>query len=143
MLRQLLDEWEVHHFDYHMSSNNAAVLWLVARVNQWKDVNLGGVTSSGSRIGIDPFSHDYRPHAHDALHWYETGVDPRRLPVGWRPGPGDIRVVWKNLKDPSKSGIIVPGPAWKDPGTGFRMYEQRDMLTAFAQDCACRVRRLP
>ena len=81
---------------------------MIRQVNAWHSVNIGRL---GARIGdfegVGSSALDWDQITSDALAWRRTGRDPGELPQGYRPCPGDLRIVWRNLDDPEKSWIDV------------------------------------
>lgn len=85
---------------------------IVKRINLWNGTNIG-------RLGANIFNQgnpaqqllDWSAIAADTVEWHKTGIDPGVLPEGYTPGNGDLRIVWRNMKDPEASWIDT----WRMP----------------------------
>jgi len=96
-------------------SDYQSARWVIDRVvkqiNLWHGVDIGGLGIDVSRQSPQITNVDWHTVIADAVTWHETGVDPGKIPADYEPKCGDLRVVWRNVKDPDQSVIS----AWLRP----------------------------
>jgi hypothetical protein len=116
-LRALRDDPEATRSESFASPNDYAVLRIARMLNQWHGIDIGGI--GGPDDGANDIAVDWRVLATQAIRWAETGQDPAKLPAAWKPAPGDLRIVFRNLDAPELSMIGVAekapadGPSWR------------------------------
>lgn len=112
-LERQLTEWNTWQIDGWGSTNYYGILKAVRQLNDWHNVNIGGLGQNSDRY-VSDFRFDWQEITASALHWARTGEDQSRMPPDWRMSQGDLRVVWHNLDEP-ESSVIRLWPAGQDP----------------------------
>ena len=91
----------------------------VTHLNIMHNLNLGGIGRDD--VNCDAGGRDWFQNARDGVTWYETGVDPGKIPADYRAGPGDLRIVWCNTEDAERS-LIGIWPQRLQAGGSARLY---------------------
>jgi len=90
-------------------SDHQGARWVIDRVvkqiNLWHGVDIGGLGIDVSQQSPQVSNVDWHTVIADAVTWHETGIDPGRIPADYEPKCGDLRIVWRNVKDPDQSVI--------------------------------------
>lgn len=108
------DDWKTPGMsDMHYSIVNR----VVKHLNVLNGTELGGVGTDFNEDSVSERQRDWQAVAREAIAWSTTGVDPGKIPAGWKPGPHSVRVVWVNEVDPELSMIALWDPAL--PGENF------------------------
>jgi len=84
---------------------------VVRQINLWHGVNIAELGVDVERFTPGLGWLDFQRIATDAIQWYETGVDPSVPPAGYKPKHGDLRVIWRDTKNPEQSRIGL----WQRP----------------------------
>ncbi len=120
-LKELDVEWSRWQVQGRASYSSSGVDRCVKYLNLWHKIDIGGLGENPTQETQNDHSYDWRAITREAIAWSETGLDPGKLSKGWTPGKNDLRIIWKNLKQPELSVISVweghlsehPSPTWR------------------------------
>jgi len=124
-----LNEWDKWQIDGRGSSNYYGILKTVRQLNNWHNLNLGGLGRESDSY-VSDYRYDWQEIAASALHWARTGEDQSQMPPSWRISDRDLRVIWRNLDDPEQSviGLWAAGQDTNLPQPQTVMEAEEDFL---------------
>ena len=105
-----LNQWSLYQLGKNLTDNYIAVQKAVILLNQWHDLNLGGL-GQNLTIAWEHSSGYWQEIARSAITWAETRQNPMELAPNDDIDPNDIRLIWYHHKDPEQSVILLWSPA--------------------------------